>query len=255
MPIVSFYASNTPQTSPAGEPVTFECGTMGFNPIISTTWDMGDGTVFTDNRTSFEYAYAVPGSYTINVQGEDDVGSTFSIDLYQEVTESLPPLILIASDQNTIFLPVELVPDEEYAAIRGRGITNALPQVCLDNGGYPNRNLFFWPIPSDSTKAIEVWLWEPLRVLDLDEQLNLPPGYERYLTYALALELCDEFGKQPTGEMIQSLAEAENNIKSLNQTVFQMEATQAGRELASGGDVYNIIDFYAGSWMLPRKAT
>lgn len=164
-------------------------------------------------------------------------------------------MALIQSDQNTIFLPITMVPDEEYASIRGRGITNALPQVVLDNGGYPNRNLFFWPIPSDSTKAVEVWCWEPLHIVDLDAELNLPPGYERYLTYALALELSDEFGKVVSGEIVQSLMEAEDNLKSLNMVTFQTGPSQAGRNLTTGGDIYNILDFYQGSWMLPRKAT
>lgn len=162
---------------------------------------------------------------------------------------------ILTTNENTLFLPIELVPDEEYASIRMRGVTNALPQIALDNGGYPNRSIYLWPIPNDSTKVVELWLWEPLQIVDLDVELNLPPGYERYLIYALALELADEFGHQPTGEIIQSLAEAEDNLKSLNQVVFSQQASMAGKDLSTGGDIYNIIDFYAGSWMLPRKAT
>ena len=163
--------------------------------------------------------------------------------------------LVLGSGEGTLFLPIDLVPDEEYANIRMRGVTNSMVQIALDNGGFPNRSIYLWPIPTDSTKSIEAWLWSPLQIVDLDVELDLPPGYERYLIYALALELCDEFGKQPSGEVLQSLMEAESMLKSLNQITFVMQASQAAKDLSTGGDIYNIIDFYAGSWMLPRKAT
>jgi hypothetical protein len=163
------------------------------------------------------------------------------------------PDAVISTDENTIYLPVKKVTDEEFASIRMRGVTNALPTTVLDNGGYPNRQLYFWPIPNDGSKAIELWLWEPLQILDLDEELNLPPGYERYYTYALAMELCDTFGKRPTREIVSSLQEAESAIKILNQIDFRVAPSNPMLELNKVGRAYNIIDFKSGANMLPRN--
>lgn len=50
----------------------------------------------------------------------------------------------------------------------------------------------------------------------LDDPINFPPGYERFLRYGLALELAAEFGKTPS-ELIQSnYADAKLNVQSLN---------------------------------------
>jgi hypothetical protein len=160
--------------------------------------------------------------------------------------------IEILDDEKTLFLKLRKVTDEEFAYIRMRGVTNALPTNILDNGGYPNRQLYFWPIPNDGTKAVELWLWEPLQVQDLDQELNLPPGYERYYTYSLALELCDIFSKKPTPEMISSLQESESMIRTLNQVDYESIPSNASRELNQRGRAYNYIDFVSGAAMLPR---
>ena len=155
--------------------------------------------------------------------------------------------------EGTVSIPLDLIADEDYASIMARGVQNALPQVCLDNGGFPLRQLYFWPIPTENSKAVELWLWEPLQIPDLDTELNLPPGYERYLTYALAAELCDEFGKKLTGEIIQSLQEAESAIRSLNQVTFLQKPSDALRALNSASTSWNILDMYAGSWLTGNK--
>jgi hypothetical protein len=51
---------------------------------------------------------------------------------------------------------------------------------------------------------------------------------------------------------VESLVEAENNLKSLNQTVFHSTPTQEAMSLTSP-PVYNYIDFLSGGWMLPRR--
>lgn len=160
---------------------------------------------------------------------------------------------IIVQDEKTISLPIKKVTDEEYAYIRMRGITNSLPTKILDNGGYPNRELYFWPVPNDGSKAVELWVWEPLEIYDLDEELNLPPGYERYYIYALAMELCDLFGKEPTKEVVTSMMEAEAAVRTLNQVDYVTESTDAMLELRRGGRPYHYIDFVSGAAMLPRE--
>lgn len=158
-------------------------------------------------------------------------------------------------EEGTIFKNIRMVPDEEFASIRMRGITNAFPVVMLDNGGYPNRQLMFWPIPSSAQQCVELWLWQPLQIYGLDDELDLPPGYERYLVYALAVELADIMGKKITRDIAESLHEAENNIKTLNAVDFVSEPSGALLALSSRGRAYNYIDFISGANMLPDRVT
>ncbi len=118
-----------------------------------------------------------------------------------------------------IALPIDMISDEEYSAITLRALENQWPIKVYDNGNYPTRTLSFWPVPQDNN-YVEIWLWQPLATYEtLDEELDLPPGYERYLKYKLAVEIAAEFGKEVQPEVKQALQEAENNIKRLNQRV------------------------------------
>jgi hypothetical protein len=170
----------------------------------------------------------------------------------EPLTVSFTSSVQVIPDK-TLFLPIESVSQEEFASIRMRGITNGYPTKILDNGGFPNRSLMFWPIPSDGTIGVELWLWEPLVIYDLDAELNLPKGYERYFIYALAAELCDTFGAQPTREILTSLVEAEAAIKTLNQVEFIAQPSNAAVGLSRLGRPYNYIDFISGAAMLPRQ--
>ena len=159
----------------------------------------------------------------------------------------------IVDTEGTIYLNVDMVNQYEFSEITLRGVTNAIPQKVLDQGGMPNRELQFWPVPSSSTQGIELWCWEPLANLTLDQQLNLPPGYERYLTYSLALECADIFGKEETPELILSFGEAEASLQTLNQVAYVATPSPGALNLQARNRVYNIIDFYQGSWMLGTK--
>ena len=137
--------------------------------------------------------------------------------------------------------------DEQFAEIKLRALVNKWPTTIFDNGGFPNRDLYFWPVPN-SVQGVELWLWEPLSIYDLDAQLNLPPGYERYLRAALALELCMEFGKEPSKQLVKMAEEAEENLKSLNQQVPIAHT----RRMWRNKPVSNYITFTGGLDTLPE---
>ena len=217
-------------------PVTF---TNATTPAAdSYLWQFGDGSTSTDTNPS--HIYALPGSYKVILTAT-----------YAGVPYYTSKIVVIPDAG--LFLPIKQCNDEEFAYIRQRGIRNSMPTKMLDNGGYPDRQLYFWPVPTDSNMAVELWLWEPLQITDLDAELEMPPGYERYYTYALAMELCDTFQTTPTAEMVASLVDAENQIKTINQVTFTGQPSDAAMELSRFNRAYNIIDFYAGANMLPRS--
>lgn len=137
----------------------------------------------------------------------------------------------ITANNNTMFLPLDRINYAEYSSIVVRKLQTTWPTVVYDSGTYPNRLLRFWPIPQQ-TLAVELWLWEPLATYDsIDEELNLPPGYERYLTLKLAMELAPEFGKTVTDTLMATLAEAESAVKTINQMTTVSQASNAAVSL------------------------
>lgn len=137
---------------------------------------------------------------------------------------------VVGTTQSSIFTNLELISDEKYADIAIRDLRSTWPLVCYDSGSYPLRTLKVWPVPQNQY-AVELWLWDPLATYStLDDELNLPPGYERYLRYKLAVELSAEFGKSPSESVMCVLTEAETNIKRLNQaTPVAQVSTNASR--------------------------
>lgn len=153
---------------------------------------------------------------------------------------------------NTVFLPLAMIDDEEYSSIRLRCMHNQWPTMMYDNGDFPARNLSFWPVPS-SVQGVELWLWEPLDVYgSLDEELDLPPGYERYLRYALAVELAPEFGKEVPPAVQVILDEAEANLKMMNQHIPIKQASGSLNSISKRQHHWNYLDLIMGQGV-PRK--
>ena len=139
---------------------------------------------------------------------------------------------------STLVLPLRDLSVAEYSGLRLRMLPNQWPTGIYDSGSYPCRSLSFWPVPTQQN-AVEVWLWDPLDLYaSLDVELNLPPGYERYLRFKLAVEVAPEFGKDISQSVLQSMLDAEANIKKLNQTHPLSGASQLGASLSAGGSGY-----------------
>jgi len=210
-------------------------------PGTVNDWNFGDGTLKAGATQT--HSYGIPGKYTITL-----TTSTGTETVEVEAVE--PYTVSIAS--GTLSIPVAQVDDDDYSAIGMRGLRSTYPTVWYDDGNFPLRTLYFWPVPAQNW-AVELWLWQPLdQDVDLDAELNLPPGYERYLRFKLAVELAAEFGKEVPELVMRNLLEAENNIKRLNQQKPLAHASNHAKSAqahnGSGGAVDKVA-FQGGLWM------
>jgi hypothetical protein len=215
------------------------------NSEVSTinNWDFGDGTVKGGQVQTHNYGR--PGTYTITLTSD---GGT------EQTTVTVAPQYDIGFTPTTLSIPLRKVDDDDYSSIGIRGLTSTYPTVWYDDGDFPLRNIYFWPVPAQAW-AVELWLWEPLdQSVDLDAELNLPPGYERYLRYKLAAEIAAEFGKEVPPLVMQNLQEAENNIKRINQqTPLAHPSNHAigasGRPVGRNVGVIDSVAFRSGGWL------
>lgn len=93
------------------------------------------------------------------------------------------------------------------------------PSQIYVREGWPLNTILFDSVPYDNeTLRIEAIqpLSEILTTASLTDVVNLPPGYERALIYNLALELADEWGKQPSNMVAISATETKKWIKRNN---------------------------------------
>ena len=199
--MATFTASSTWGTYPLS--VAFTDTTPG---ATNSNWNFGEGQGI-GAGVEVTHIFDEPGTYTVTL-----INSTGSANTEIEVVAPYT----ITFGPNTLSIPLSQIDDADFASIALRGLNSTYPTVWYDNGNYPLRVISLWPIPAQSW-AIELWCWEPIsQSSDLDAELNLPPGYERYLRFKLAVEIAAEFGKEVPPMVLKNLQEAEATIKRMN---------------------------------------
>lgn len=119
--------------------------------------------------------------------------------------------------QGTIALPLEKVDYSKYADIRLRSLRTDPPRAIFDDGDFPDRRLYLYPVP-DKQQAVELWLWQPLFTYEtIDDEIDLPPGYEKALRFNLAVELAAEYGKELPQSVAAQAVSSHAAIKRMNQ--------------------------------------
>jgi hypothetical protein len=137
----------------------------------------------------------------------------------------------IGQTSSTQFFGLKLANYSQFAQQPLRFVGSTWPTMLYDDCAYPLRTVRLWPVPQNAF-AIELWMWAPLSTYtDLTADLNLPKGYERYLTLKLAVEVAPEFGKQVSDTTRANLEQAETAIKTLNKQTQVVTPSDAGLSL------------------------
>jgi hypothetical protein len=117
---------------------------------------------------------------------------------------------------NVLELPIQIVNQDEYAAILIKQLQSTIPLYLYSDGAFPNTNLNVWPVPSTSYNLV-LYSWKPLaEVATLTTEISLPPGYSRALKYNLAIDLAPEYGKSVSPEVAAIATSSLATIKRMN---------------------------------------
>lgn len=123
---------------------------------------------------------------------------------------------IILAGSATAEIPMDLITVNEWANIVNKSVSSSIPTKLYCENTYPNDTLNFWPVPSEATQVV-LYSWKPLATFaSANTVIALPPGYLRALKYNLAMELAPEYGKEPTGSVLNSAMESKENIKRMN---------------------------------------
>ena len=213
------------------------------SPASTTSnWDFGDGTVIAG--ASATHTYGEVGEYVVTLSTNEGT-ATQNVDVVAPYTVSL--------NSQTLSIPTTQIDDNDFASIGLRGLQSTYPTVWYDNGNFPLRTISFWPVPSQAF-GVELWCWEPItQETDLDAELNLPPGYERYLKYKLAIEMAPEFGMEVPPIVMQNYKESEIIVKRINQQKPVAHLSNHAASTGSQGNIpaIDIVSFRSGRAMLP----
>lgn len=160
-------------------------------------------------------------------------------------TSVVPPVI--TNTQTTAALKIAQANDAQWASIPVKQLTAMFPTILYDDGNYPLRTIYLYPIPNEY-QAIVLWLWRPLSIWDsLDDPIEYPPGYEKAIIYNLAVDLAPEFGKELTDNILRTASDTKMALAAIN-TSGQFMGHD--RSITTGKAQYNWI--YGDTIPIPR---
>jgi len=182
------------------------------------SWSNDSLLIYTMNPYTFNTVAGVQ-TYTLGPGGVWDIERPMKI--------AQANIHYTAAGSQPVDMPIALANDAQWASISVKSIQTSIPIVLYDNGNYPLRTIYIYPVPSQA-QVLNLWLWQPLlNFVDLDEEVSFPPGYERAIRYCLAIEVSPEFGKNVSEPIISIAVSSKAELKSMN-AVTQVQSFDKG---------------------------
>ena len=140
---------------------------------------------------------------------------------------------------------LEPLTQAQWNEILQKSQESQLPEAVYYEPTFPDGTLRFWPVPLEAltvTLAINMQLGA---VADINDDLAFPPGYERALVYALAVELAPEYPSVTLSQrVIDTADEALADIKRANNTQNQAATFDIALAGGCGGSLAAFIAGY-----------
>jgi hypothetical protein len=197
----------------AGETVSAEDADVCIDRLNSLIDSMENDGMF--SYTTLDTVFTLPaGSTTMTI------GPSQQIDIARPV-KMLRGSFCRVSGQD---YPLTPTTEPEYNAICLKSSYSTLaPSVVFYDGQTPVGNLYFWPAPSSDVE-VHLITPEPSGVAaDLTTNYVFPPGYARYIEYALAIEISPDFNVTPSPMIVGAAANAKRAIRRTNARTPQLD--------------------------------
>lgn len=171
------------------------------------------------NRVRESFAL-VPGTGTYSI----GTGGAFNTARPLEIMDAA---IEILTATPTIESPLTILNIDQFAAIAQKAIQSTIPTQVYPEFSFPLMTVTFWPVPSAAYNFI-LYSKKPLANLaSATTAISLPPGYNRGLSFNLAIELAATYGKSTPNEVLTIAAEAKGNIKRQNVRPYYLRSDAA----------------------------
>lgn len=224
----------------ASETPSAEDATLGLTRIneLLDQWAAENLQIYTYTRTVFTIT---SGTATYNV------GSGQTVNMTRPASPTLINHVYFqdTSVSPTIEYTLSPLTEDAYALIPQKDLTSPFPTSWYYNPTYPNGTLIFWPVPTKTTLQGVVYAPTPVgQFTALTSTLSLPPGYRRMIEAALAIELCADFGVQPSPVLVEAAKNAKTVVERNNKRLMDMSVDAAA--LIQGWDHTYYWSIYTG---------
>lgn len=108
---------------------------------------------------------------------------------------------------------LSIITDEIYNSQISQKTTIGIPAYINSDNGNPLINIRLYPVP-DSAYQIFLLTEKELSQFTLDDEIELPSGWERMLIYNLAMELYPEYEQQVNPVVMEIAAESKRLVRA-----------------------------------------
>lgn len=117
--------------------------------------------------------------------------------------------------------PVKLGTVEEWTSYADKSRTGVYADLLWCDGAYPLSTIYLIPKPQTGS-TLELYSYKPLvQFATLSDTVSLPPGYERALIMALAIEVWNQYRQgDPPQSLLLKAQEAKQSVFGLNQAIL-----------------------------------
>lgn len=170
-------------------------------------WDAESLNIFTTQPQ--EFPLTTSQTYTIGP------GGTFNTARPPRIDRGV--LKVLSNPQFPLELPLTTYTDEQWASITLKTLANTYPEGFWDDGNYPLRTLYFWPVPIGASQlSVVLYCWQQLsQFVSLNDNHTFPPGYAEAIKSNLAARLTGN----GFGELTPTLEAIALSSKALIQTM------------------------------------
>jgi hypothetical protein len=198
--------SETPSTEQATD------GLEALNDMLAS-WSIKRSYIYTIESETFNLVSGT-ANYTIGVGGDFNTVRPNKIDS------------LIVNLGQTAFSLTEITP-AAYAGLSNKTVNSSIPEYYFIDNDFPLATIHLFGVPQ-SGLTIDVNYWKPLTTFaDLTTVYTLPPGYNRAISYNLAIELAPEHGARISPEAAKVAKDSLANVRNRNLPAHIM-ATEVG---------------------------
>ena len=171
-------------------------------------------TIYQSVRTT-KILTASQASYTIGTAGNIAIARPIFLDA-------------VALLSGTTEYPVELLTEEAWNAISQKTLESTWPTKAYYNPTYPSGTLSLWPVPTDSTASLVLYVPTAVpQFTSTGQTVSVPPGYQEALRYNLAVRLCPEFGRVLDPVVAALAVETKAALKRANVRVTELRVDDA----------------------------
>lgn len=115
--------------------------------------------------------------------------------------------------QDVTDYPLAIISDEIYNGSISDKSSQGIPKFLNYDNGYSTGTIRLYPVP-DTSYTLYILTEKPLTSFALDDEVTLPPGWERALIYNLAVELFPEYGQQVDQAVYEIAKDSKRSIQS-----------------------------------------